>query len=97
MLKCKTFKRPEKAEKAMMNERNVKNKEGGKYLAGLDTRRMKESTLFASSVQGAEVPTQMAGAPSPTPAAAAPGKKETTTGKTQVASMTFPLTPTPVS
>ncbi len=68
---------------------------GGKYLAGLDTRRMKESTLFASSVQGAEVPTQMAGAPPPpTPAAAAPGKKETTTGKTQVASMTFPLTPT---
>jgi GH24 family phage-related lysozyme (muramidase) len=62
---------------------------GGKYLAGLDTRRMKESTLFASSLQGTEAPTQMAGTPAP-----APSKKETTTGKTQVASMTFPLTPT---
>jgi len=64
---------------------------GGKYLAGLDTRRMKESTLFASSIQGSEVPTQMAGTPSPAPTS---NKKEASTGKTQVASMNFPLTPT---
>lgn len=31
IFKCKTFKRPEKEEMEMMNERNVKNKEGGRW------------------------------------------------------------------
>jgi|688.fasta_scaffold00352_43 GH24 family phage-related lysozyme (muramidase) len=60
---------------------------GGKYLAGLDTRRLKESTLFGGGVM--EAPTQMA--QSPTPAKETPGKK--VEKPVQTASMTFPLTP----
>ncbi len=44
---------------------------GGKFLAGLDTRRLKEATLFAGATS--EVPAQFAAAPTPiqTPAATA--------------------------
>jgi GH24 family phage-related lysozyme (muramidase) len=43
---------------------------GGKFLAGLDTRRLKEATLFAGA--GSEVPTQLAGASTPMQTPAAP-------------------------
>jgi GH24 family phage-related lysozyme (muramidase) len=43
---------------------------GGKFLAGLDTRRLKEATLFAGA--GSEVPTQLAGAPTPMQTPATP-------------------------
>lgn len=42
----------------------------GKFLAGLDTRRLKEATLFAGA--GSEVPTQLAGAPTPMQTPATP-------------------------
>jgi GH24 family phage-related lysozyme (muramidase) len=41
----------------------------GKFLAGLDTRRLKEATLFAGA--GSEVPTQLAATPTPMQASAA--------------------------
>jgi len=49
---------------------------GGKFLAGLDTRRLKEATLFAGA--GSEVPTQLAGAPTPMQTPAAPAASAAT-------------------
>jgi len=43
---------------------------GGKFLAGLDTRRLKEATLFAGA--GSEAPSQFAAAPTPMQTPAAP-------------------------
>ena len=49
---------------------------GGKFLAGLDTRRLKEATLFAGA--GSEVPTQLAATPTPMQTPAAPAASAAT-------------------
>jgi GH24 family phage-related lysozyme (muramidase) len=63
---------------------------GGKYLAGLDTRRLKEATLFAGA--GSDVPTQLAAAPSPVPGGST-ASSPSPTGPSQTAANAPPEPP----